>query len=150
MLNKYNIPYKANTKEYHREYYRLSKQRKIREYIKFNIPYKSNTLEYQREYYELTKQKKIREYRKTGDYTKEKKEKHKLLLEKINYIPKPPEEGILKEDEFYIYYKDKIWSKRIDSFLKSIKYSKRLKCWTGIITVDNHIYKKFNLNSLIQ
>lgn len=117
---------------------------------KYNIPYKSGTKEYQREYYRLTKQKQRREYKKTGDYTKEKKEKHKLLWEKMNYIPKPPEEGILKEDKFYIYYKDKIWSKTKDSFLKSIKYSNNSKCWKGIITVDNYVYKKFNLNSLIQ
>ena len=57
---------------------------------KYNIPYKAGTKEYQREYYRLTKQKQRREYIKTGDYTKEQKEKHKLLWEKINYIPKPP------------------------------------------------------------
>jgi len=85
-------------------------------YLKSNIIAKNN-IEYQKKYYEKNKQKKNEYSRK---YYMNNKEKYKKYYKKNNdtKIQEPPhniliekDDGRIKEDDYYIYYKDKIFSK---------------------------------------
>ena len=96
---------------------------------KYDIPYSSVNEKslYLKEYYKLSKERKKNKYIKSGDYTKDKIEESKKINEDV--LNTYDKDNILKEDEDYIYYKDKIWSKSRDHYLVCCKYMKTFKSY---------------------
>lgn len=83
-----------------------------------NIPYSSDTKEYHRAYYLIRKGHveglKYINPKKTLDYIKPSIKPYDEI-----FIPTIDKIGILKEDDFYIYYIDKVWSKFTQRYIKT-------------------------------
>lgn len=113
-----------------------------------NIPYPSNSKEYQRAYRLIrvgdTEGLKYIHNKKTLNYFKPNIKPYDEI-----FIPIIDKNGILKEDDFYIYYIDKIWSKFCERYMKC-NYSKRYNSFTCLLVIKPHKVKLYRLNDLLK
>ena len=96
-----------------------------------------NPVEYQREYYLLKRKK-----------TKPKPKPIPIKAELDISCDIHDKEGIIKENENYIFYKDKVWSKIRFKYLKNCYYRKTYKSFCCRVMVEPYKHKLIVLNDI--
>ena len=83
-----------------------------------------------------------------------------VLLNNSKWIPLPQklqlpkfakwdEEGILKEDDMYVFYKDKVWSKMFQGYMKIYYEKRKNRYYVRVYNTQDPITKKYTTKKYI-